>query len=158
MTELLFSHNLFSLKTNFCVIFLFYQFVSRTHPWKCYNEPSRVYISTVNHSTVTRSCESLTHFFLFNLRISHLKTRLIRCVITCNICKYTREYPMYFTGARGTDLPPPFLFTNLFSIKFLYFFIISSLFPYFNLFVSIFIQSYVNIKLHVSTLSGLKII
>ena len=50
---------------------------------------------------------------------------------------------------------PPFsnfLFTNLFSIKFLYFFIISSLFPYFNLFVSIFIQSYVNIKLHVSTL------
>ena len=60
------------------------------------------------------------------------------------------------SGARGTDLPPPlfsnFLFTNLFSIKFLYFFIISSLFPYFNLFVSIFIQSYVNIKLHVSTL------
>jgi hypothetical protein len=36
--------------------------------------------------------------------------------------------------------PPPFsnfLFTNLFSIKFLYFFIISSRFPYFNLFVSI---------------------
>ena len=30
-----------------------------------------------------------------------------------------------------------FLFTNLFSIKFLYFFIISSLFPFFNLFVSI---------------------
>ena len=51
--------------------------------------------------------------------------------------------------ARGTDLLHPFfsnfLFTNLFSIKFLYFFIISSLFPYFNLFVSIFIQSYVNI-------------
>ena len=59
-----------------------------------------------------------------------------------------------FTGARGTNHPPfsNFLFTNLFSIKFLYFFIISSLFPYFNLFVSIFIQSYVNIKLHVSTL------
>jgi hypothetical protein len=34
---------------------------------------------------------------------------------------------------------------------FLYFFIFSSLFPYFNLFVSIFIQSYANIKLHVST-------
>ena len=52
------------------------------------------------------------------------------------------------TGARGTDHPlfSYFLFTNLFSIKFLYFFIISSLFPYFNLFVSIFIQSYVNIK------------
>ena len=58
------------------------------------------------------------------------------------------------TGARGTDHPPfsNFLFTNLFSIKFLYFFIISTLFPYFNLFVSIFIQSHVNIKLHVSTL------
>jgi hypothetical protein len=60
------------------------------------------------------------------------------------------------TGARGTDLSPPFfsnfLFTNLFSIKFLYFFIISSLFPYFNLFVSIFIQSYVNIKLNVLSL------
>ena len=63
------------------------------------------------------------------------------------------------TGARGTDLSPPFsnfLFTNLFSIKFLYFFIISPLFfPYFNLFVSIFIQSYVNIKLNVSSLSTL---
>ena len=58
------------------------------------------------------------------------------------------------TGARDTDPPPfsNFLFTNLFSIKFLYFFIISSLFPYFNLFVSIFLQSYVTIKLHVSTL------
>ena len=52
----------------------------------------------------------------------------------------------------GPPLFSNFLFTNLFSIKFLYFFIISSLFPYFNLFVSISIQSYVNIKLHVSTL------
>ena len=62
-----------------------------------------------------------------------------------------------YTGARGTDHPPfsNFLFTNLFSIKFLYFFIISSLFSYLNLFVSIFIQSYANIKLHVSTLSTL---
>ena len=54
--------------------------------------------------------------------------------------------------ARTTPPFSNFLFTNLFSIKFLYFFIISPLFPYFNLFVSIFIQSYVNIKLHVSTL------
>ena len=40
------------------------------------------------------------------------------------------------TGTRGTELPLPFFFifqfTYLFSIKFLYFFIISSLFPYFN--------------------------
>ena len=57
-------------------------------------------------------------------------------------------------NARGTNHPrfSNFLFTNLFSIKFLYFLIISSLFPYFNLFVSIFKQSYVNIKLNVSTL------
>ena len=51
------------------------------------------------------------------------------------------------TGAHDTELPPPFfnfLFTYLFSIKFLYFFIISSRFPYFNLFVLISIQSYVN--------------
>ena len=50
--------------------------------------------------------------------------------------------------------PPPFfnfLFTYLFSIKFLYFFIISSL-PYFSLFVSIFIQSYANSNLRVWTL------
>ena len=46
--------------------------------------------------------------------------------------------------ARTTPLFSNFLFTNLFSIKCLYFFIISSLFPYFNLFVSISIQSYVN--------------
>jgi len=45
-----------------------------------------------------------------------------------------------------------FLLTYLFSIKFLYFFNISSRFPYLNLVVSIFIQSYVNSNLHVSTL------
>jgi len=49
---------------------------------------------------------------------------------------------------RFPDPSPTFVPPN---IKFLYFFIISSLFPYLNLFVSIFIQSYVNIKLHVST-------
>jgi hypothetical protein len=41
-----------------------------------------------------------------------------------------------------------FLFTYLFSIEFLYFFIISTLFPHFNLFMSIYIQSYVNSNLH----------
>ena len=60
--------------------------------------------------------------------------------------------------ARTTPLFSNFLFANLFSIKFRYFFIISSLFPYLNLFVSIFIQSYVNIKLHVSTLYRYKIL
>jgi hypothetical protein len=40
-----------------------------------------------------------------------------------------------YTGARGTDHPPfsNFLFANLFSITFLYFFIISSLFSLFKL-------------------------
>ena len=72
--------------------------------------------------------------------------------------------PLFFSSqsqslVARTYHPPfsNFLFTNLFSIKFLYFFIISSLFPYFNLFVSIFIQSYVNIKLHVSTLLGMQL-
>jgi hypothetical protein len=62
--------------------------------------------------------------------------------------------------ARIYHHPPPFyiiffynfLFTYLFSIKFLYFFIILSLFPYLNFFVSIFIQSYANINLDMSTL------
>jgi hypothetical protein len=52
------------------------------------------------------------------------------------------DYLVCRTGALGTELPPTFinlLFTYFFSIKFLYFLIMSSLFPYFNLFVSIFI-------------------
>ena len=46
---------------------------------------------------------------------------------------------------------PPFsnfLFTHLFSIKFPYVFIISSFFSYFNLFVSIFIQSLIMLTLN----------
>jgi hypothetical protein len=86
------------------------------------------------------------------------------CLEATNTIFYSLRFdPMFYTtstGTRGTDHPlfSNFLFTNLFSIKFLYFFIISSLFPYFNLFVSIFIQSYVNIKLHVSTLYRILII
>ena len=59
------------------------------------------------------------------------------------------------TGTRGTELPSPcfnFLFYIFIFNKILYFFFISCCFPYFNLFVSIFIQSYVNTNLHVSTL------
>ena len=66
-----------------------------------------------------------------------------------------RRHFVYKVSARDTELPPPFfnfLFTYLFSIQFLYFFIISSLFPYFNLFVSICIPSYANSNLHVSIL------
>jgi hypothetical protein len=73
---------------------------------------------------------------------SHIKYKIRHDV--CNVSFKDAQ-------ARTTPLFSNFLFPNLFSIKFLYFFIISSLFPYFNLFVSIFIQSYVNIKLHVST-------
>jgi hypothetical protein len=57
-----------------------------------------------------------------------------------------------------TPLFSNFLFTNIFSIKFLYFFIISSLFPDFNLFVSIFIQSYGNNNLHILTLYSMQIV
>ena len=65
-------------------------------------------------------------------------------------------FVIFHTGARGMDLPPPFFLTFCLQIYFQQNFFISLLFhlffPYFNLFVSIFIQSYVNIKLHVSTL------
>jgi hypothetical protein len=50
--------------------------------------------------------------------------------------------------ARTTPLFSNFLFKKIFLIRFLYFFIISSLFPYLNLFVSIFIQSHVNIWIY----------
>ena len=54
------------------------------------------------------------------------------------------------TGARGTDHSPfsYFLFTNLFSIKFLYFFIISSLFPYFKYLYRVDMQFDVDIILY----------
>ena len=71
----------------------------------------------------------------------------------CSICTslYELLIKLYTQAlvARTTPLFTNFLFTNLFSIKKNYFFIISSLFPYFNLFVSIFIQSRVNNNLHV---------
>ena len=73
--------------------------------------------------------------------------------MTYHICIYSNVV-LFITskGARGTELPPPFL-TFCSYIHFQYnFFIISSLFPYFNLSVSIFIQSYVKSNLHVSTL------
>jgi hypothetical protein len=79
-------------------------------------------------------------------------------MINCLLSTFTRCW-IFTTIAQAlvarTHHPPfsNFLLTNLFSIKFLYFFIISFLFPYFNLFVSMFVQSYVNIKLHVSALS-----
>ena len=85
--------------------------------------------------------------FIFSPKIIPSKT----CI--CFIYSTVVLYPQVLVAR--TYHPPffsNFLFTNLFSIKKNYFFIISSLFPYFNLFVSIFIQSYVNIKLHVSTL------
>ena len=71
-----------------------------------------------------------------------------------NIFFSLKSHFMHRRSWHGITLPPifNFLFTYLFSIKFLYFFNISSRFPYFNLFVSIFIQSFVNSNLHVSIL------
>ena len=93
----------------------------------------------------------LFHLFFLILTCSCQYSYNLMLTSTC-ICR-----PYIDTNKRSwhgliTPLFSTFLFANLFSIKFLYFFIISSLFPYFNLFVSIFIQSYGNIKLHVSTL------
>jgi hypothetical protein len=64
------------------------------------------------------------------------------------------EHLAQCTGARGTDLPPHFFLTSSSVYKFifnkislfLYYFISFSLF---NIDTNIFIQSYVNIKLHV---------
>ena len=57
------------------------------------------------------------------------------------------------TGARGKELQHSFHPFCLY-IYFQYnFFIISPLFPYFSLYVSRFIQSYVNSNLHMSTLN-----
>jgi hypothetical protein len=117
--------------------------------------------------TNKRSWQELSAYkFIFNKNFFiSLLFHLFFLILTCS-CQYSYSLmltsncmcpPYIDTNKRPwhgptTPLFSNFLFTNLFSIKFLYFFIISSLFPYFNLFVSIFIQSYVNIKLHVSTL------
>ena len=102
--------------------------------------------------------------FLFNTTYT-FEIIIFLCVNLIEIQFYIYLYASSFlvlwhTGARGAEHPPfsNFLFTNLFSIKFIYFLIISSLFPYFNLFVSIFIQSYVNIKLHVRCVDPKKIL
>ena len=60
-----------------------------------------------------------------------------------NIFFSLESHVMHSRSWHGITLLPffNFLFTYLFSIKFLYFFIISSLSPYFKLFVSIFIHS-----------------
>jgi hypothetical protein len=115
--------------------------------------------SKLNHLAVSRVRKSemyLKYTFLCAFLWSSLDTIIMFFDKENCSFKLSNLQCFYITGARGTDLPPPlfsnFLFTNLFSIQFLYFFITSSLFTYFNLFVSIFIQSYVNIKLHVSTL------
>ena len=97
-------------------------------------------------------CIALLCTIVLRRRLSSKKRSTMGCISMKSIRSSIISLIHVTTGARGKDHPPfsNFLFTNLFSIKFLYFFIISSLFPYF---VSIFIQSYVNIKLHVSTLS-----
>jgi hypothetical protein len=67
----------------------------------------------------------------------------------CDFCSW-----MHMCSWHGLATPPLF-FYKLSVYKFIFnknSFIISSLFPYFNLFVSIFIQSYANNNLHVSTL------
>ena len=105
--------------------------------------------------TTGANSSGVSHIQKLNVSLSKACTNIwVKVTIIKRKNNYWKSSVLVITGARGTDHPPfsNFLFTNLFSIKCVYFFIISSLFPYFNLFVSIFIQSHVNIKLHVSTL------
>ena len=80
------------------------------------------------------------------------------CVDLMDMSKYRYIVKITTISIMFIQLSPPpfsnFLFTYLFSIKFLYFVIIKFhlFFPYFNLFLSIFIQSYVNSNYRVSIL------
>ena len=90
--------------------------------------------------------------FLYPLFIVFMSRYPYNLIVTATcIC---RSYaPLLSTGRRPWHvITPPlfyFLFTYLFSITFLYYF---TSFSWFSLFVSIFIQSYVNNNLHVSTI------
>jgi hypothetical protein len=77
---------------------------------------------------VYKCCPKMPFPFNFQIKILILEGHITRKFTLTN-----KKKSMAFSN---------FLLTNLFSIKFLHFFIISSLFPYFNLFVSIFIQSH----------------
>ena len=80
------------------------------------------------------------HFHIFGVKIHSLNTFY---------CPKNHRHSWY---GLTTSLFANFLLDKFIFNKISLFLIISSLFLYFNLFVSIFIQSYVNIKLHVSTL------
>ena len=82
---------------------------------------------------------------IYNIKIKGFVLAIQKGVWTCRNMTSWYINIIYdpITSTRCTELPPPFFsfcFTYLFSIKFLYFFIISSLFPYFNLFVSLFLS------------------
>ena len=124
-------------------------------PFVYYNWPGELLLKMCDPSMVLCSffnCCFDWHICCIPVNTSLISTHNPR---NCSICTslYELLIKLYTQAlvARTTPLFTNFLFTNLFSIKNNYFFIISSLFPYFNLFVSIFIQSYVNIKLHMST-------
>ena len=61
---------------------------------------------------------------------------------------------VHYTGTRGTELPPffSFLFTHLFSIKFLYLYHYISFFFIYHVRVHISIKSYGNNSLHMPVL------
>jgi hypothetical protein len=93
---------------------------------------------------------------IYNIKIKGFVLAIQKGVWTCRNMTSWYINIIYdpITSTRCTELPPPFFsfcFTYLFSITFLYFFIISFIFPYLSLSMSIFIQSYVNSNLNVST-------
>ena len=132
-----------------------------------------IYLPTWHYFTVERRLQKI-YTVIYTVRHPlEEKTCFITCVFIYIIYRFYTDFSLFRQIKRqdtvtlyrqiliihrrswhglATPLFSNFLLTNLFSIKFLHFFIISSLFPYFNLFVSIFIQFYVNSNLHVSTL------
>ena len=80
------------------------------------------------YSWLTNCC-SLTYRYVYFVK--SLVMLLLCCYFSLYHCiwLYENKDILYITGAHGTELPPPnFLFTYLFSMKFLYYGI-SSLFP-----------------------------
>ena len=120
--------------------------------------PTNLMYSVSEWSLFNANSVILHLIIIYNIKIKGFVLAINKGVWTCrNMTSwYTCINIIYdpITGTRCTELPPPFFsfcFTYLFSITFLYFFIISFIFSYLSFSMSIFIHSYVNSNLNVST-------
>ena len=108
-------------------------------------------IRKVNVAIVTGVCVSLSLYVWAVVLIEKALLVPIYNSFPLKLCRSTCK--IHRRSWHGITTPfLTFCLHIYFRQTFLYFFIISSLFPYFKLIVSIFIQSYVNSNLHVSTL------